>query len=322
MVGFWGVLVFYMKEWLQSAVQEFGVLDECEVIDRGTGQGQVSRYEICTSRERWMAKMYPPSSPTQRDWLQYECELLHALKQHGFPVADSTDTISGDRFTTIQDRPLILYEWAEGYIQWPPTPENAQKLGRVLAEMHLAVSNYSSPVTPRQYNIDRLVDHPLRLLEPFAESGSAEWKELLRLTDLIRSKIANVPLNSETFGPIHGDMHQGNCFFRDDGQLGVFDFGLCGVGYRTYDLTGFLWPMRDDTILQPEMREACDNFIDGYRSVRPLTQAEEDSLMAFIQVRTLWETGDWIDTGTGKQQPDDIKSTVGAMTTQFNRFLI
>jgi Ser/Thr protein kinase RdoA (MazF antagonist) len=264
-----------------------------------------------------MAKHYGLSYIDHLEWAQFECEVLTRLKERGTPVADLVRTAAGEPFAVVEGRPLLLFEWAEGGIEWPTGAENAARLGRALAEMHGALDEMPLSGEERSYDLDRLVDRPLRLLEPYAESP-AEFEELKEAVALLREKIAAIPVSRATLGPIHGDLHQGNCHFTEEG-LAVFDFALCGVGYRAYDLTGYLWPMRDATIEDPAMRTCCDGFLAGYRSARELTPEEEAAIPAFVQIRTLWETGDWVDTGTGRDQPDEVRKAIPYLIGQFGR---
>ena len=55
--------------------------------------------------------------------------------------------------------------------------------------------------------------------------------------------------------------------------------------------------MRDDAIRDPAIRAACDAFLDGYRSVRPLLAEEEAAIPAFVKARDYWETGQWLTHG-------------------------
>lgn len=300
----------------QRIDQAFGL--QGSIVDViGIGQGQTRRYSVVSRGRRFIAKHYGPHSAHELHWVRFECSMLERLRDAGLPVAAACKTVDGQAFALVDNRPFLLFEWLEGSVEWPTGAENAASLGRALAEMHSVSDSLVLAGNERQYDIDRLIDRPLRLLMSFAEPSSEEFAQLESAVEPLRSTIGAVPINSATFGPVHGDIHQGNCVFAEDGSLAVFDFALCGIGYRTYDLTGFLWPMRDATIEDSAMRICCQAFLEGYQTVRRLTHEEWEAIQAFVHIRTLWETGDWIDTGTGRDQPDQVRSAIGHMARQF-----
>ncbi len=267
-----------------------------------------------------MVKHYGDFFRSRLDWVRFEARLLNHLAEHHVPVARSLLTISGDPFLPIDGTPLMVYEWAEGGVEWPSPSEKAYSLGAAIAQVHLVSSSISTDGTERTYGIDALIDAPLRLLHPYCDDP-ALFSKLEKQCAGFKEIVAQLPNGGDTFGPIHGDIHQGNCHFRSDGELTVIDFSLAGVGYRTYDLTGFLWPMRDQTIQYPAMRACCDSFLSGYASVRPLSEIEIQSIPVFVQLRSLWESGDWIDAGTGREHEAEVRKMVPYLVNQFGAHL-
>ena len=256
-----------------------------------------------------------PYYAEKRAWVEFEVRLLKHLKQHHLPVAAAVASRDGEEILLLEDRPFVVYEWAEGGIEWPASEANAAELGRALAKMHLASDDFPLTGDERRYDIDRLVHSPVRLLLPYIQEQPELTTRLLTIADRLAEIVANVETFAPAFGPIHGDLHQGNCFFNDGGLV-VFDFSLAGVGYRTYDLTGFLWPMRDDTVKDPAMKICCDAFLRGYAEVRPLTEAETLAIPAFVQIRSLWELGDWVECGTGATVPHHVTNGIISMVNQ------
>ena len=292
---------------------EFDAFDDVSI-----GQGQTERFRFNAGGRSFIAKHCGVSSDDGMRWTEFECRMLEHLLAEGLPVSRPIQTSSGGRFAVVDGRPLMLFQWIDGGIEWPSSRVNAKKLGSALARMHISLNSLELLGHERRYDIDRLVDRPLRMLEPYATAQEETFSVLKLAIDSIRAKIAATPINADTFGPIHGGIHQGNCVFGDEGAVAVFDFALCGVGYRAYDLTGYLWPMRDRTIHDPALRDSCDGFLEGYCEIRPLVSEEVAAIGAFVNVRTLWETGDWLDTGTGASQPDEVRKTIPYILSQFS----
>ena len=282
-----------------------------EIEEGGLGQGQTRRLKVVADGQKYMAKHL--ASDITPD---FECEFLQFIGKNGVPVAKNILTKNCEPFVVCDKLPLVLYEWADGGISWPTKPELAALLGKAIARMHL-VSGAMPPVSNTVvYSADRLINRPLRLLEPYSNDKSM-FRRLVDLSANLMRKVEEVPIIAPFFGPIHGDIHQGNCLFSEEGALKLLDFSLAGVGYRAYDFAGFLWPMRDDTIRDPAMSECCQSFLTGYESVRSLHPTERDAIQAFIQIRSLWESGDWLDTGTGRQNPEAVSNIARNLVTQF-----
>jgi Ser/Thr protein kinase RdoA (MazF antagonist) len=86
-----------------------------------------------------------------------------------------------------------------------------------------------------------------------------------------------------------------------------------------YDLSGFLWPLRDDTIRDPAILAACHAFLDGYRSVRALLPEEEKAITASVKARDFWETGCWLEFGENLDK-EAVRRGLHSLADQFRRF--
>ena len=63
----------------------------------------------------------------------------------------------------------------------------------------------------------------------------------------------------------------------------LFDFDLCGYGWRAFDLA--LVRLQFD-----DLHWAV--FLDAYDSVRPMSDAERDSIADFVSLWPMWHIGD------------------------------
>ncbi len=304
-----------MDDSIATAIERNFGFDVIECEDCGLGQGQTRRFKVKAKGDRYVAKLLGHAATDQR----FECSLLQFLGESGIPVAKNIPTSSGEPFAHFEGRTLVLYEWADGGVSWPAPPNLASALGSAIGRMHLASDSFDSTSSAPVYDLDRLIHRPLRLMEPFSPDKPL-FRRLVEHFGEVAALVEQVPTSSPCFGPIHGDIHQGNCHFTESGDLTLIDFSLCGTGYRAYDLTGFLWPMRDQTIEDPKMADCCQAFLIGYESVRPLAESERLAIPAFVQVRTLWESGDWLDTGTGRDDPDQAAKIVPYIVNQLDRW--
>ncbi len=239
-------------------------------------------------------RVYGPSWAGREERIRFELELLMHLKRSGVPVSHPLPRMDGKMLGPLPapngPRPGALFTFAEGRPLWPLGEADSYRLGATLADLHRAANGDGDHAV---YDTAGIVDVPVARMMPFAR-GPADRLFLERLADRIREKLGRIPGGPDGFGVIHGDIHQGNCHFTEDGTLTLFDFSLCGAGWRGFDLTGFLWPLRDHTIGDEAVKRSCDAYLSGYQSRRVLSPAEVEAIPAFVKARDLWETGAWI----------------------------
>lgn len=115
--------------------------------------------------------------------------------------------------------------------------------------MHRVSEKFFTSTERRLFDTERLLGDPLRRMRPYLVDSDpddrAVWETLSQIADQAAAVFAEIQVKNEAIGPIHGDLHQGNCHFNDSGnggQLTFFDFSNAAVGWRVYDLSGFLWP--------------------------------------------------------------------------------
>ena len=280
---------------LAMAVREAYDLDvaSASLIRQGGDGNQTFRIEAAGTP--YIARLYGHQGQTHPEWVQYEAELLAHLEKSGVAVSAPLRRRDGNLYGMIEGVPCVVFTFAEGSVEWPTRPENARVLGAELARLHLASDALTTTAEPRRFDADRLLWQPLERMLPFVRDDAEATRILKQTAETAALLITTIPDRGGAIGPIHGDIHQGNCHFRPDGHLTFFDFSNAGVGWRAYDFAGFLWPLRDDTQNDPAIRAACDGFLEGYRSVRPLLPEEERALPAFIKARDYWETGSWLE---------------------------
>lgn len=73
-------------------------------------------------------------------------------------------------------------------------------------------------------------------------------------------------------GIVHGDIYWANLHFNEHGDITMFDFDLCGYGWRAYDLA-YYYTRVPEAVRGPAL--------DGYESLRPLADSERDMLSTF-----------------------------------------
>jgi Ser/Thr protein kinase RdoA (MazF antagonist) len=306
-------------------------LTEPEIALVRTGGDGNQTFKIVANGVPLIARIYGEQARHSPGWAEYELALLAHLAKTGISVAAPIASRQGTWMQMLPSEnslpaPMALFTFAEGGVEWPTAPQRARLLGASFAQLHLAADGVRSTATPRKFDADRLFTAPLNRMRSYLNDSdptdAAAWQTLTATAAHAAALFAAIPNTAGAIGPIHGDLHQGNCHFNpagDGDQLTFFDFSNAGVGWRVYDLSGFLWPLRDDTIRDPAIKAACDTFLDGYRSVRPLLPEEESAIMASVKARDFWEAGCWLEFGQNLDHAV-VRQGLHSIADQFQRF--
>ena len=314
----------------QILVDAYGMAEPAIELIRTGGDGNQT-FKVMANQTPFIARLYGEQGRSHPEWVQYELELLTHLANGGISVSAPIAGSNGDRMHLLPLEgaapiPTVLFTFAEGSVEWPTTPLRAHLLGASFANLHLVGNGLHTTAVPRAFDTERLFTAPLHRIRAYLDDSdpqdAAAWKTFTRTAEQAVALFSAVPNAGGAIGPIHGDLHQGNCHFNaagDGDELTFFDFSNAAVGSRVYDLSGFLWPLRDNTIKEPAIKAACDAFLDGYRSVRPLLPEEENAIAASVKARDFWETGSWLEFDKNAD-PTVVRGGLHSLADQFRRF--
>jgi Ser/Thr protein kinase RdoA (MazF antagonist) len=125
------------------------------------------------------------------------------------------------------------------------------------------------------------------VLRPFLDHRPADAALVDRLVPHLHAGLEALEGAGLDRGFCHGDAHGGNAHRADDGTVTFFDFDCCGVGWRAHDAAVFRW--QQEWHARAETHWAA--FLDGYRSVRLFSAADDDATPLLVAVRELWLLG-------------------------------
>lgn len=112
--------------------------------------------------------------------------------------------------------------------------------------------------------------------------GAEEQAVLGACAERLRSRLDAWGRSPERFGLVHADMRLANLLVKD-ADVTVIDFDDCGLGWYLYDLGSSLSFIEHE----PYVPELIDSWVQGYRSVAPLSAEEERELPTFVMLRRL-----------------------------------
>jgi Ser/Thr protein kinase RdoA (MazF antagonist) len=258
--------------------------------------------------ERYVLRIHRSTKKTPEE-VRSELQWLAALQQEGELAAPvPVPTRSGDLLTVTsteevpESRMCVLLRWLPGrFVDGGLTPSHLERVGVFMARLQNSGSRfrpaggfvrgrldnlYGKPRGISEMQARQQVDNPedeataIRVVTEVCSSEDGRLVEkFIRRIRAVQRSLGHGP---DTFGLIHGDLHQENYLFHQ-GQVRAIDFDDCGYGYYLYDIAVTLFNVRfrENT---PQLREG---FMRGYRSIRPLLAEHEQYVDIFMDLRDL-----------------------------------
>ncbi|MFC3494904.1 phosphotransferase enzyme family protein [Glycomyces rhizosphaerae] len=249
------------------------------------------------------------------------CSLMDRLVAGGAAVVRPVPTLAGTLTATV---PTALGLMHAMVVEAAPGEEldveeldedRARSWGAALAAVHESMAGIDADLPeafPELSEITDLYPHDPALV-----------KAALRLAD----RIAGLPRDGSRFGIVHGDFELDNLAW-DEGRATAFDFDevafswyAADIAYALRDLTG------PDGLPAVEHRQRSEEFIAGYRSVRPLGEADLANLRLFAgahAVCSLVRIDSALDT-PGEDEPQwmaDLRARLTAMARSHRELAI
>ena len=264
-------------------------------------------------------RRYHPSRT--RAAIGWEQRLVEHAATRAWPVARPLPAVDGNLLVEHAGRFWSLAPFLPGEPGAAETPAQYHISGRLLGRLHRALASF--PVEGQRPDFGKLWE-----LDAWVEpAGFGSFNDLLRtfereypdlaalvrrqryrnLRELARLKYPDLPDM-----PIHGDFHRGNLLWQDGQLSGLLDFDQSRRDAHVADIAPLLMPH------MPLDLRLAHALLDGYQSVRELSETEWDLLPALIRGALLWWVAfvlvEWRKT---KTEPGAIFRT---MTVRFPAF--
>ena len=218
---------------------------------------QNSNYFVVAGGRRWVLTIFERLTP---DELEFFLALQDHLALRGIPCPRPLAAAGGRFWRPLAGKPAALFTCLPGTCLDVPTPAHCRTLGEMLARLHLAATDFPSPLANPCGSAWR--ESVGRALAPLLTAD--ERGRLLAELDFQATRdYSNLPR-----GIIHADLFRDNVLWQCDGKLsGVLDFYFAGVDSLLYDLA----VVANDWCADAGHLAA---LLAGYRALRPLTPAE------------------------------------------------
>jgi Ser/Thr protein kinase RdoA (MazF antagonist) len=272
-----------LAEHLTGQYPALGAIEDCTLYSRGHNDV----YKVKTSGRDNLAVRIPTVNWRTRSQLVAEAEAVRALADSGLPVATPIQASDGDWTPAVATpegvRYSIVHAWAPGEQPQYSQSQQVALYARLAARLHDIRGKFDGRGLST-IDLDYLVDAPMEQLRPSLAHHPSASSYFEGLRARIHSRAG--AFEQLSWGFCHGDLHFGNVV-DTAGELTVFDFEFCGLGWQVYDLATFCWAAR----LRGHYGTAKDTFIREYLASRSVARAELEVLPLFVIMRHLWLMG-------------------------------
>lgn len=238
---------------------------------KGIAEGsENSNFLLHTSEGAFILTLYEKRVETSD--LPFFLGLMHHLAEKGISCPLPVERHDGQLIGTLAGRPAALITFLEGMWMRKPSVAHCRAVGRALAQMHVAGSDFSLS-RPNALAIDgwhKLWDGSHERADEVEKGLAAEVDADFALLD--REWPKNLPS-----GVIHADLFPDNVFFLGDELSGLIDFYFACNDFYAYDVATCLnaWCFEKDFSYNLTKGRA---LLAGYQEVRPLSDEEKQAL--------------------------------------------
>jgi len=212
--------------------------------------------------------------------LPFFLNLMEYLSEKGINCPLPVHNRKGNLITQLENKPAAIISFLNGKSVVKTTQKHCGLLGKELAKMHVALKDFplkrnnSMSLFSWQTIFSQIKD---RLYEITPNLSNIIEKELEFLK---KNWEFNIPR-----GIIHADLFPDNALFLGD-KIGIIDFYNSCNDYFAYDIAICLnaWCFESDVSFNLTKSRA---FLDGYNSVRKLTNNEKENLNILARGATM-----------------------------------
>ena len=263
---------------------------------KGIAEGvENSNFLLHTTKDPLILTLY--EKRVEKNDLPFFLGLMQHLAAKGLSCPLPLPRKDGELLGELSGRPAALISFLEGMWLRKPEAKHCREVGKALAAMHLAGEGFEIK-RPNALSVEGW-----KVLWEKSEDRADEVEKGLK--DEIRPEIdylaGHWPKDLPA-GVIHADLFQDNVFFLGDELSGLIDFYFACNDLLAYDVSICLnaWCFEKDGAYNVTKGKA---LLEGYQSVRPLSEAELEALPLLARGSALrfflTRLYDWLTTPEG-----------------------
>ena len=252
-----------------------GKLDSFKEIEEGI---ENTNYFLSVENKKFILTIYEKRVKSAD--LPFFSDLMSSLNKANFKCPAPISNNKNKTITDFEGKKLMVVSFLEGKAKQKLSPANCKSIGTEVAKMHGLTKNLK---LSRQNDLS--VNSWRKLFDSVKDKCENIHKDLPKLieenlNDVEKSWPKNLPK-----GIIHADLFHDNIFFIQDELSGVIDFYFSCNDYFAFEIAICFNALCFDgqkNNLSFNVTKA-KNFIDGYTSIRKLSNEELDSIKVLSQ---------------------------------------
>ena len=243
-----------------------------------------------------------PIKKVEEDYL-FELELLLFLKERRLEVSTPYKWSNQSYLLKINYNNIWYYSSLFSFIEGTPLEfldyKNYNHFGEFVAKLHLSMLEFKSKHKRYLLDIDKSLTNPVRQFKDCLsyELGS-EYEQVRILSNWLINELNN-RVGSAQIGLVHGDIHNNNVHFQEDGTFGLFDFDFVGENFLVFDIACMLgtekvlFGLYSGIKVTKELTFSQKMFIAGYDKIKNITKQEIILLPLLEMQRWIVLIGAW-----------------------------
>ncbi len=254
---------------------DLGKLDQFKGIEEGI---ENTNYFLSVEKKKFILTIY--EKRVKSEDLPFFSELMSSLNKSEFKCPAPIFNKKNKTITDFEGKKLMIVSFLEGKAKKNLSPANCKTIGIEVAKMHKITRDFKF----KREN-DLSVKSWRKLFDSVKDKCSNIHKDLPKLIDEnLKDVEKNWPKNLPK-GIIHADLFHDNIFFIQDKFSGIIDFYFSCEDYLAFEIAICFNALCFDGLkenLSFNVTKA-KNFIDGYNSIRKLTEEEKNNIKVLSQ---------------------------------------
>ena len=237
-----------------------------------------TNYFIQTDTGKFILTIY--EKRVEEKDLPFFMGLMRNLFDANFPSPEPIINKNGNYVTEISGKKAAVVSFLDGFAKKNLTPNDCHKVGIQTAKLHLITKN----LTGKREN--KLSVNSWRKIYGKVQKDCS--KIHLNLTKTIEKNLDEIENNwpkNIPSGIIHADLFPDNIFFKDNKLTGIIDFYFSCYDFYVFEiaicLNAFCFEGQKENLSFNVTK--AKKFIDGYSSIKKLTEEEKKSLKILCQ---------------------------------------
>ena len=265
----------------QSKIEEIlsnyniGKLDSFKGIEEGI---ENTNYFLSINKKKFILTIY--EKRVKSEDLPFFSNLMSSLNKANFKCPSPVINISNSTITNFDNKKLMIVSFLEGQAKSNLSPDNCKAIGIEIAKMHELTKNMK---IKRQNDLS--VNSWRDLFESVKDQCSKLHKDLPKLIEESLNSVEKKWPKDLPKGIIHADLFHDNIFFNKDKLSGIIDFYFSCEDFFAFEIAICFNALCFDGAkenLSFNVTKA-KNFIDGYSSVRKLSELEKQNIKVLSQ---------------------------------------